>query len=79
MVFVYQRSNKPPKDGADVCERRCKRLACAIQTCIATRARGSAAGRYDFQRDCAAEIARFDACCANAKAEEARGLSGGKE
>ena len=31
--FVYQKKTKV-REGADICEIKCKRLACEIQVCI---------------------------------------------
>jgi len=73
--FVYQGGSGRgrPREGADACERACKRLACAIQRCIAGARPGAAAagGRLDYKAACAAEIAKFDRCCERAKAAEA--------
>ena len=73
-AFVYQAKGAGrARAGADACERACKRLACAIQRCIATARPGAAAkgGLVDFKAACAPEIARFDRCCERAKASEA--------
>ena len=42
-----------------VCRRRCQKLACAIQTCLA-------ANGYQEAR-CAAVISRWESCCARAR------------
>ena len=73
-AFVYQaKGSGRARAGADVCELRCKRLACAIQRCIATARPGAAAtgGLVDFKKACSIEIAKFDKCCERAKAAEA--------
>jgi len=47
--FVYQKKTKV-REGADICELKCKRLACEIQVCLSrlpiTKSRVSAVGTW---------------------------------
>ena len=75
--FVYQKSNKKrlPRDGADICEIKCKALACNIQKCIASlpnfKSRVSSSS-VDFEL-CRNVIDRYDKCCETWREREKRG------
>ena len=69
--FVYQKKTTV-RDGADVCERKCKRLACAIQVCLSrlpVNKSRVAASTIDHAK-CAADVYRYNKCCDAAKAAE---------
>ena len=77
-AFVYQaKKGGAPREGADVCELKCKRLACQIQKCISTArpAGGYRGAPSDYKKSCKREIAAFDRCCSAAK--EAAAAAGG--
>ena len=75
--FVYQKSNKKrlPRDGADICEIKCKALACNIQKCIASlpnfKSRVSSSS-VDFEL-CRNVIDRYDKCCETWREREKKG------
>jgi hypothetical protein len=62
--FVYQKRSKI-REGADICEQKCKRLACEIQVCISrlpvNKSRVSAS-TIDHSR-CQPDIDRYNRCC----------------
>ena len=66
--FVYQKRTKI-REGADICEQKCKRLACEIQVCISrlpvNKSRVSGA-TIDHSR-CQPDIDRYNKCCEFAK------------
>ena len=66
--FVYQKRSKI-REGADICEQKCKRLACEIQVCISrlpvNKSRVSAS-TIDHSR-CQPDIDRYNRCCDFAK------------
>ena len=75
--FVYQKSNKKrlPRDGEDICEIKCKALACNIQKCIASlpnfKSRVSSSS-VDFEL-CRNVIDRYDKCCETWREREKKG------
>jgi len=71
---VYQKTSRSTtRVGAEVCEIKCKRFACAIQRCFAnlplSRSRVTIAG-VDVSK-CRHAVDAYDACCARAKAAQA--------
>ena len=66
--FVYQKKTKV-REGADICEIKCKRLACEIQVCISkiplTKSRVS--GAVVDHSKCQPDIDRYNRCCEAAK------------
>lgn len=66
--FVYQKKTKV-REGADICEQKCKRLACEIQVCISrlpvTKSKVSAAN-IDHSK-CQPDIDKYNKCCEFAK------------
>mmetsp|Transcript_63034 Transcript_63034/g.199501 ORF Transcript_63034/g.199501 Transcript_63034/m.199501 type:complete len:83 (-) Transcript_63034:62-310(-) len=67
-AFVYQRKNRV-REGADICEIKCKKLACDIQSCFASivpsRSGVMAIEKCQFYQD------RYNKCCENARRREA--------
>lgn len=66
--FVYQK-RKTIREDADVCERKCKRLACEIQVCISRLPVSKSqlsASTVDHSR-CQPDIDRYNRCCEAAK------------
>ena len=62
MVFVYQGSGKIQKEGADVCQRACKKFACDIQWCLS---------RNNYQQHkCENFVQKWNDCCEKAKKRE---------
>ena len=77
--FVYQKGRKKTREGADICEVKCKRLACEIQVCISkvplTKSKVSASV-LDHGK-CQPDIDRYNRCNTAKKAlarQEARGI-----
>jgi hypothetical protein len=66
-AFVYQRKNAV-RDGADFCERRCKRWACELQVCIARLPAATHTLRMDLSK-CDVFLEKYNSCCAAVKAE----------
>ena len=64
---MYQRKNGV-REGADECERRCKRWACELQTCIARLPAAAHTGVMDLSR-CNVFLDKYNACCEHAKGE----------
>jgi hypothetical protein len=73
--FVYQKSKKKPRKDADICEIKCKALACNIQKCIATlpttKSRVSSAS-VNVEL-CRKVIDRYDRCCEIWREKESKG------
>jgi hypothetical protein len=72
--FVYQqKSRSTPREGADVCEIKCKRTACAIQKCLAKLplSRSSATNAGVDVSKCQYAVDAYDACCERVKRIEA--------
>jgi hypothetical protein len=67
--FVYQKGRKKAREGADICEVKCKRLACEIQVCISkiplTKSKVSTSV-LDHGK-CQPDIDRYNRCCDAAK------------
>jgi hypothetical protein len=72
MPFIYQRKNTA-REGADVCERLCKRHACELQVCISKLPVSAATMRMDVTL-CDSFLQRYNSCCDAAKAAEAAPL-----
>lgn len=73
--FVYQKSKKKPRKDADICEIKCKALACNIQKCIATLPTtkskvSSASVNIEL---CRKVIDRYDRCCEIWREKESKG------
>ena len=66
--FVYQKKTKI-RQGADICEQKCKRLACEIQVCLSrlpvSKSR-LASSTIDHSR-CQPDIDKYNRCCEAAK------------
>mmetsp|Transcript_39517 Transcript_39517/g.86073 ORF Transcript_39517/g.86073 Transcript_39517/m.86073 type:complete len:89 (+) Transcript_39517:220-486(+) len=60
--FVYQKKNKGPREGAEVCEVYCKKATCDIQYCLARLRPSPRTGQYDHSQ-CDYAIAAYDKCC----------------
>mmetsp|Transcript_36876 Transcript_36876/g.91099 ORF Transcript_36876/g.91099 Transcript_36876/m.91099 type:complete len:84 (-) Transcript_36876:664-915(-) len=66
--FVYQKRSKV-REGADICELKCKRLACEIQVCISRLpvfTSRLAAATIDHSK-CQPDIDKYNRCCDAAK------------
>ena len=71
--FVYQqKSRSTPREGADVCEIKCKRAACAIQKCLSKLplSRSSATNAGVDVRKCQYAVDAYNACCDRARGAE---------
>ena len=66
--FVYQKRTKV-RDGADICEIKCKRLACEIQVCISRvpLTKSKVSGSIVDHSKCQPDIDRYNRCCDAAK------------
>ena len=67
--FVYQKGRKKPREGADICEVKCKRLACEIQVCISKipLTKSKVSGAVLDHGKCQPDIDRYNRCCDAAK------------
>lgn len=73
--FVYQKSKKKPRKDADICEIKCKALACNIQKCIAslpTTKSLVSSSTVNFEL-CRKSIDRYEKCCEIWREKEKRG------
>lgn len=68
-AFVYQRK-ETVRDGADACERRCKRFACDLQVCVSKLPVEASTQKMDMAR-CEHHLAQYNRCCDAVKAEAA--------
>ena len=66
--FVYQKKTKI-RQGADICEQKCKRLACEIQVCLSrlTVSKSRLASSTIDQSRCQPDIDKYNRCCEAAK------------
>ena len=59
MVFVYQGSGKKQSEEADICQKECKKEACAIQWCLS---------RNNYQeKKCQHALTQWKSCCERVK------------
>ena len=73
--FVYQKSKKKPRKDADICEIKCKALACNIQKCIAslpTTKSLVSSSTVNFEL-CRKSIDRYEKCCEILREKEKKG------
>ena len=74
-AFVYQKKSRAKaRDGADVCERECRRATVAIQTCISKLPANRATGLVDHSR-CDWAVRSYNECCQRAETREAERLA----
>lgn len=66
-AFVYQRKNGV-RDGADECERRCKRHACDLQQCVAKLPVAAHTHVMDLS-PCNVFLDKYKTCCEHVNAE----------
>ena len=73
--FVYQKSKKKPRKDADICEIKCKALACNIQKCIATlpTTKSKVSSASVNVELCRKVIDRYDRCCEIWREKESKG------
>ena len=68
MPFITAQGEQPDA-GADVCQRMCKKEACAIQACLA---------RWDYdQKRCQVVVTAWDRCCDAARKRDGGRTAGG--
>jgi len=73
--FVYQKSKKKPRKDADICEIKCKALACNIQKCMAslpTTKSLVSSSTVNFEL-CRKSIDRYEKCCEIWREKEKKG------
>eukprot|EP00976_Prorocentrum_cordatum_P113146 1195656-Prorocentrum_minimum.AAC.3 len=62
--FIYQKKNKGPRDGAEVCEVYCKKFTCDIQICLQKLRPSPRTGQYDhgYHDHTASSCRRLNGC-----------------
>jgi hypothetical protein len=66
--FVYQKKTTI-REGADICEQKCKRLACEIQVCISRLpvSKSKLSSSTIDHSKCQPDIDKYNRCCEAAK------------